>query len=251
MASSASSASASTAWNHGIYLALRTIMHLIAAVHFWYAIYFDYNYVRIPESVHRMGNSIGGKFKFLTFLDAIIQASYFTVCLINDFIGSNEISFKQLPTIRKLKDYIMAAFAFPIAMNVGISFWALMAIDRELVFPKAFDAYFPGWLNHIMHTNIMVFILLEMFISFRVYPKRSTGLLGLTIFMGSYLIWIHIIKHFSGIWVYPVLDALNFPQRLAFFILILSVTFGLYIVGEFLNNKIWTKELKQASRKTK
>lgn len=74
----------------------------------------------------------------------IIQAIYFTLALINDFVGSNELEPKhQLPAIRRLKDYILATFAFPLALTVGITFWTLMAIDRELILPKAFDAFFP------------------------------------------------------------------------------------------------------------
>lgn len=73
-----------------------------------------------------------------------MQAVYYTICLINDLIGTNEVlPRKQLPTIRKVKDYMFAALALPVALNVGSTFWSLMAVDRELVFPKAFDAFFP------------------------------------------------------------------------------------------------------------
>jgi hypothetical protein len=82
---------------------------------------------------------------FVSFLSVlqIIQAFYYTICILNDLIGTNEVATKKLPAIRKLKDYMFATFAYPIALNVGVTFWSLMAIDRELVFPKAFDAFFP------------------------------------------------------------------------------------------------------------
>lgn len=41
---------------------------------------------------------------------------YFTICLLNDIIGSNEISIKEKPLIRKIKDYMYASVAFPVAM---------------------------------------------------------------------------------------------------------------------------------------
>lgn len=63
--------------------------------------------------------------------------------MFNDLFGTNEVNPKRTPVIRKIKDYLLAALAFPVALNVGITFWGLMAIDRELVFPKAFDAFFP------------------------------------------------------------------------------------------------------------
>ncbi|XP_055917071.1 androgen-induced gene 1 protein-like isoform X1 [Eupeodes corollae] len=240
------------AWNQGIYKSLRILLHLIGAVQFIYAIYYDHVYVHHPHPDNDKNNySFGGKFRFLTFLDAIIQAVYFVICLGNDFIGTNEVAPKKMPAIRKIKDYILAALAFPIALNVGISFWTLYAIDRELVFPKVLDAIFPGWLNHILHTNIVVFIVLEMFTSFRTYPKRINGLTGLIAFMLSYLIWVHVIKHFSGVWVYPVLEVLELPQRIVFFGAILVFTVFLYLFGETINKIVWAKELKLAQRKVK
>lgn len=64
-----------------------------------------------------------------------------------------------------------------------------MFVDRELVLPKALDPYFPSWLNHLMHTLIVVTTVTEMFIAPRQYPKRTQGLGGLLSFMLTYLVW--------------------------------------------------------------
>lgn len=95
-----------------------------------------------------------------------------------------------------------------------------------------------------MHTNIVVFIVLEVFTTFRKYPTRKSALTGLVIFMAAYLVWIHIIKQISGVWVYPVLDVLELPQRIVFFLVVLVFGLSFYFLGEFLNNKIWADELK-------
>ena len=105
-----------------------------------------------------------------------------------------------------------------------------------------------SWLNHIMHTNIMVFIVMELFTSFRNYPSRKAGLVGLSVFMAAYLGWIHVIKYKANIWVYPVLDVLNLPQRIAFFLLCLIFSVGLYLIGEFMNEQVWVREIKQAAK---
>lgn len=75
-----------------------------------------------------------------------------------------------------------------------------MFVDRELVFPKALDPYFPWWLNHLMHTMIMVSTFIEMILSPRKYPSRSYGLSCLTLFIGVYLIWYveKEIKNYKG-----------------------------------------------------
>lgn len=60
---------AADALNLGVYKALRILVHLTAAVQFAYGIYYDLNYVEFPEA---MRHPFGGKFKYLTFLDAVI-----------------------------------------------------------------------------------------------------------------------------------------------------------------------------------
>ncbi|XP_058818042.1 androgen-induced gene 1 protein-like isoform X3 [Topomyia yanbarensis] len=246
---------------------IRTTYHGLAALHYLCSIYYDVCVIgEYPKEVREIfgGTPTNEKYQlplkgrevFLTYWNVILQAAYFTICLINDFIGTNEVAPRKTPLIRKLKDYTLAAFAFPVALNVGVTFWTLMAIDRELVFPKALDAVFPGWLNHVMHTNIVIFMILEICTSFRQYPSRKNGLTGLGLFMACYLVWLHVIRHFGGIWVYPVLDVLNLPQRVIFFVVSLGFSVALYLFGEFFNNLIWTKELKQlktgtASKKSK
>ncbi|XP_017152889.1 androgen-induced gene 1 protein isoform X1 [Drosophila miranda] len=228
----------------GFNKAVQLLLHVTAVLQFCYGVYI-FHTIQMPNTV-----PFAGKFKFLTFICAIIQALYYIVSLVNDFVGTNELAPKRPPAIRQFKDWLMATLAFPVALNVGVTFWTLYAIDRELVFPKVLDPVFPSWLNHVLHTNIVVFIVLELFTSYRAYPKRSKGLTGLTIFMGAYLVWIHIVKHYSGVWVYPVLEVLQLPQRIVFFVAVIGFTLALYLVGEFLNNTVWAKEVKLAKRKS-
>lgn len=99
-----------------------------------------------------------------------------------------------------------------------------------------------------MHTNIMVFIVLELFTSFRTYPSRKAGLAGLSILMAAYLGWIHVIKYKADVWVYPILEVLSLPLRICFFFLVLLFSIGLYIFGEFFNEQIWVREIKHATK---
>jgi FAR-17a/AIG1-like protein len=92
--------------------------------------------------------------------------------------------------------------------------------------------------------------MLELFTSFRSYPSRKSGLTGLIVFLAGYLVWVHVIKHYSGVWVYPVLDVLALPQRIAFFAANLLIVVFLYLSGEFMNEKIWTKEMKQIKQQS-
>ncbi|XP_003485331.1 androgen-induced gene 1 protein isoform X1 [Bombus impatiens] len=222
--------------------------HMISCVQFAFSVYYDYMYTIVPPNLLKMHNSYGGKFKFLTFWDAIIQAIFFFICILNDWFGTNAVSPKKPPFIRKLKDHVHAILGFPIAMFVGIIFWTLMFVDRELVLPKALDPYFPWWLNHLMHTMIMVSTLIEMMITPRKYPRKSFGLLCLLSFMIVYLIWVHIIFYKSGIWVYPVLDVLPLPLRVVFFFVMLLITLFLYLIGEAVDNFLWGNEYTKSKK---
>lgn len=193
-----------------------------------------------------------GHLMFLTIWNCILQAIFFLICLINDFYGTNAVAPKKPPFIRKLKDYLFGALCFPVAMFVGITFWGLMFIDRELVLPKALDPYFPWWLNHLMHTMIMVSIVIELLLAPRKYPKRSHAISGLLGFTLIYLVWIHVIYYKNGSWVYPVLEVLTPAMRVVFFGSLLIFMLLLYFTGEMLNKLVWgngkTKQHKSHSK---
>lgn len=227
-------------------MVVRTLGHFLIAAHFWYGCYYDWNYVKIPVSIKDMGDSIfnTNKLKFLTYWDALLQSVFFTLCFLNDIVGTNDNFPKKTPVVRKIKDTVLPALAFPLSMFVGVTFWGLYLIDRELIFPRVLDAYFPSWLNHLMHTNIMIFSLLELITSYRKYPSRKVGLSILILFMATYLFWIHYIHSYTNTWVYPILDVLNMPARIVFFALGLVLSVSFYIVGEKINNVRWRRTTK-------
>ncbi|OWR43635.1 hypothetical protein KGM_207387 [Danaus plexippus plexippus] len=221
---------------------LKILFHLLGAIQFFYGCYYDYTYVKIPSTSSAV-TPFGGKFKYLTYLNAMLQTVYFTVALINDIIGTNESTPSNKPLVRRIKDTLFSALAFPLAMFVGISFWAIYAVDRELILPKAMDAFFPTWLNHVMHSNIVLFTIIEITTSFRMYPGRQFGLSILSAFMLGYVIWVHVIYFKTGSWVYPILNVLNWPLRIIFYLFSLGLVCGLYTLGETLNRSVWAKEV--------
>ncbi|XP_031844584.1 androgen-induced gene 1 protein isoform X1 [Nomia melanderi] len=218
------------------------VFHVISCVQFSFAVYYDYVHVVVPRRSTEIHSDYGGKFKFLTFWNAIVQAIFFFICMLNDWFGTNAVNPKKPPFIRKLKDFVHASFSFPGAMLVGIVFWTLMFIDRELIFPKALDAYFPWWLNHLMHTMIVVSILVETILAPRKYPKRLHGVLATTGVEILYTIWMHIIYYKSNAWVYPVMDVMSFPVRMVFIAALLTFGAIVYIAGEALDNFVWGNE---------
>lgn len=171
----------------------------------------------------------------------ILQLIYFTIALINDIFGSNDCCILKRPWIRKCKDFLFASLAFPLALHVTILFWSMYFNDRETVLPEKFQHIFPAWLNHAVHTNITIFILVELFVLHRKYPKRSTSLLTLGGFLVAYVIWMFITRHFAGKWAYPLLDELTHIEMVGFFALAGTFPFWIYFLGEYLNSRIWSE----------
>lgn len=216
------------------------LFHLLAALQFFYGLYYEVYYV-LPEELKLRKFSFGGKMIYLTFIDAIIHACYHSIAFVNDFVGTNEAQVENPPMIRKVRDYIFASFCFPLGLNVSLLFWSLYSIDRELVFPTIMEQIYPWWLNHILHTNVFLLTAVEMLILFHFYPRRKLELFGLMSFIVIYIGWVHIVKLVADSWVYPVLDVLDIHHRYSFFLLAGTIPIGFYFVGEFLNKEIWTK----------
>ncbi|XP_044738599.1 androgen-induced gene 1 protein-like isoform X3 [Chrysoperla carnea] len=222
------------------------LFHVFSFIHFLYGVYYDQNYVKhsgdiIP--IHKLNMPLNGRSMFLTHWNVLIQTFFFGLCVLCDITGSK--------TLKKFKNFLHTTIAFPLAFIVGITFWAIYAIDRELIFPKVLDEYFPGWLNHLMHTNIMVFTVIEMITSERNYPKRSTGIKTLMAFLLTYCIWMNIIYQVTGYWVYPIMEVLSIPLQILFYLLVLGFGVSLYIVGEHFNSYVWLKDISSEQRSNK
>lgn len=221
-------------WGGGAQTA-RLLLHLAATAHLGYAIYYDYRYAQLPQLAVdlRLEPPIGGKFKYMTFLGGLMQLGYYSLAVIYDITRDR--------TLRQLRDYILASFVVPLSLTVSLTFWTLYAIDREAIYPGVLDLVYPRWLNHAMHTFVVVYALLELCITRHRYPDRVRGFGGLSAFMAGYLTWVHVVWSKTGIWVYPFLGALSWPLRLVFFILVITLGFLYYILGETMNSIRWAR----------
>ncbi|XP_014256064.1 androgen-induced gene 1 protein-like isoform X8 [Cimex lectularius] len=219
-------------------------VHLSGAGHMLLTILCDYHFFNEDPIHYYYDGSVAfyilNRTRYLSYLSIVTQACYFSLCVFIDIWGSKNDQNERNVLVR-IKDYVEASIAFPIAMFVGVTFWGLMAVDRELVLPAALDPYFPSWLNHMMHTNILIFQFLEIITSTRVYPQRKHALVGLMTFQTTYLIWMHIVHYKSGVWAYPIFEKLNVPLRIGFFVGCFTLGGLMYFLGEKLHYLLWQK----------
>ncbi|XP_039202757.1 androgen-induced gene 1 protein isoform X3 [Crotalus tigris] len=111
------------------------------------------NYKAIDMPAHQ---TYGGSWKFLTFINLVVQAIFFGICVLTDLSSlltkgnDNQEQQRQLRKLISLRDWMMAVLAFPIGVFVVLMFWSIYIYDRELVYPKLLDNFIPTWLNHGM-----------------------------------------------------------------------------------------------------
>ncbi|XP_026210052.1 androgen-dependent TFPI-regulating protein [Anabas testudineus] len=181
----------------------------------------------------------GGPWKYLTFLNVLLQMSFFGVAAVNDL----QLGRKSESTLNRCKDLLFAVFAFPVGTFVVLFFWTIFAYDRELVYPATIDTFFPPWMNHAMHTFVLPFLFGEVLVQPHVYPqaKHALAVLGLVGF--AYLSWIIWVYISAGIWVYPLLGHFSTAGLVGFFILNMSVVTLLYLLGDMLNRHVWSKDM--------
>ncbi|XP_059745818.1 androgen-induced gene 1 protein isoform X1 [Bos javanicus] len=209
------------------------------------------NYKAIEMPSHQ---TYGGSWKFLTFIDLVIQAVFFGICVLTDLSSlltrgsGNQEQERQLKKLISLRDWMLAVLAFPVGVFVVAVFWIIYAYDREMIYPKLLDNFIPGWLNHGMHTTVLPFILIEMRTSHHAYPSRSSGLAAICTFSVGYILWVCWVHHVTGMWVYPFLEHIGPGARILFFGSTTILMNFLYLLGEVLNSYIWDTQRIAAER---
>lgn len=186
------------------------VFHVIAAVYHFYALIYPYYYGLNMN--HAKG--FGGRLKFLTIWGHLLQVGYYIFAALVDVY--NQCRGSPCSKLKQARDWWFSTLVFPITFLVFILFWGLFAYDRELVMPKRLDAEIDPLFNHIVHTFIIFWALMEPLVTEITIPKKRQGLLAIAFFGVSYTVWSYIIFLNIGKWVYPILNILSDVQRVLF-----------------------------------
>ena len=177
----------------------------------------------------------GGRFKFLTHINQWVQLFVFAFLFITDMIPRS--SFKKIMT--KLSDIAFTAVAFPLSWFIVITFWAIYAYDRQLVYPISFDKVVPSWLNHFWHTTIGVFVLFEVMLVYHRYPKSGMAACLSLIVNAAYLSWIGWVYGQTKFWAYPIMAVLPIPFLVLFIAGCMLFSFCLFFFGRHVSTLRW------------
>ncbi|XP_071769415.1 androgen-dependent TFPI-regulating protein [Centroberyx gerrardi] len=224
---------------------LRIVYHITAFS--WYAFVVKSLAAKDGEELPPGIFVYGGPWKYLTFLNLLLQMVFFGLAAVNDLQPGK----KSETVLNRCKDLLFSVFAFPVGMFVVLLFWMIFAYDRELVYPATIDAFFPPWINHSMHSFVLPILLGEVLVQPHVYPKTKHGLAALGVVGLAYLGWVIWVYVSVGIWVYPLLGLLSNAGLVGFFFFNMSVVTLLYLLGDKLNSCVWGKDKNKKMAKRK
>ncbi|XP_036978538.1 androgen-dependent TFPI-regulating protein [Acanthopagrus latus] len=224
---------------------LRRVYHITAFS--WYAFIVKSLAAKDGEELPPGIFVYGGPWKYLTFLNLLLQMTFFGLATVNDLQPGK----KSESTLNRCKDLLFSVFAFPVGMFVVLLFWTIFAYDRELVYPATIDTFFPPWMNHAMHTFVLPVLLGEVLVQPHTYPQTKHALAALGVVGLSYLFWIVWVYLSVGIWVYPLLGHFSTNGLMGFFFFNMSVVTLLYVLGDKLNSHVWSKGRNRMTTKAK
>ncbi|KDR12963.1 Androgen-induced protein 1 [Zootermopsis nevadensis] len=163
--------------------------------------------------------------QFFTVWSQIAQQSYFFLAL-----GYDVIEPRNDAIIKHLKKYlrILKAVCF-----------------TSVVVPTAvvLQDYVPSWMDHSLHTSVLLFTLAELLLSHRPYPRWSTlGRMRSTVVVLAYTSWVTLAVLLGSAWPYPYMRLMSVTQRLGYVVANCALAVWSYHLGEMINTAFWGKK---------
>lgn len=90
-------------------------------------------------------------------------------------------------------------------------------------------------MNHVMHTLIVPFVIIELIVTPKKYPSKRVGITFSLFVVFCYLSLLGAAFIKGGTMVYPVLNAMNWTVKIGFVTVSIIGGLGVYIIGEELN----------------
>lgn len=222
-------------WGRLVFHYLCFLVHLVGVTYY------------LSEIKLKSHESYGGRFKFLTFINMLLQFLYFNMAAVTGF--HEMIKKRKSEVFASVCDFTFACFVFPIGLTVSVFFWGLYAADPHSCQTEEEAKLIPAWHNHYMHSLPFVTAIFELCFIRHKYPPRKKGMLSVLAFGVVYLAWILWVAFAADIWVYPFLEKMTPVFIAAFFTGVFSFVLSIYLVGEWVNLRRWEQEVSLEKKK--
>jgi len=172
----------------------------------------------------------GGNFRYLTFINLLFLALYYTVSLAENYFG-----FVIIP--KKLLDRDqLNAIGFTSSNIVMILFWVIYYVNPRNFMERS---RIPPVLEFISHIGVGLMVWIELFIIPHTYKNFSKALAPMFGYFGLYIVWLYFFKYINGFYPYPFMNKLT-ANMLVIFILAASVLgYLILLIGVTVANAVW------------
>lgn len=198
------------------------LLHTLMFASNLFAVFFIMSSERHSSFLHHL--------KFLTVWNNVVQMVYFGLAIIYDLSKGK--------TLKKIIHYFFTAILVPLTIFVFLTFWGIYSIDRELIFPARLEVIIPPWHNHLLHTTILPFILIDMYLINHSYSSNGKSIMGFLSLAAIYQIGTSVIHYKTNEWPYPLLNKMAVYQAYIFFGFCWLLMISLFFLGKKLNTLI-------------
>nr|CAH7744876.1 unnamed protein product [Callosobruchus chinensis] len=155
---------------------------------------------------------------YFTVWNLTLQLIFLGLAVCHELSELLKLNLSVRKKLGRARAIIFDTFTFPCTLLTVTVFWSVWHIDRELIFPRELSKVFPDWLNHMLHTFILVPVFVEIlapkkhnFVDYKV-AARSLFLFAL-VYQLVYL-YVYILH---GVWLYPIHEYLSWTGKIILF----------------------------------
>ncbi|VEN61082.1 unnamed protein product [Callosobruchus maculatus] len=170
------------------------------------------------KSSPMLTNLWNNRFLYFTVWNFTLQLIFLGLAVCHELSELLKLNLSVRKKLGRARAVIFDTFTFPCTLLTVTVFWTVWHIDRELIFPRELSKVFPDWLNHMLHTFILVPVIVEIlapkkhnFVDYKV-AARSLFLFAL-IYQLVYL-YVYMLH---GVWLYPIHEYLSWTGKIILF----------------------------------
>ncbi|XP_069692487.1 androgen-induced gene 1 protein-like [Periplaneta americana] len=194
---------------------------------------------------------VGLGLQFFTVWSQIAQQIFSFSILAEDVIVVGGIAVKKRTKnkLHNFNSWLHTCVVFPAAIVVAVNFWTMYSfLEDNLIEDMAVMKHVPLWMNHSLHTVILVLPLFEMSLSYRPYPDRMRGLLAVLGVILCYCSWVVFARVVGGRWPYPFMSILPARHIFCYWVGNFLLAAVSYLLGDFVNYLIWGNQTRGSGK---
>ncbi|XP_049798890.1 androgen-dependent TFPI-regulating protein-like isoform X1 [Schistocerca nitens] len=186
--------------------------------------------------------------EYITIWNQVLQQVYvfssLWVDIVKAFPGRFPYSRKAASAVR---NFLFPACVVPINTIVLVLFWSLYLSAPHMIEDRGImERYLESWMNHCLHTNIIIISLMEIIICAPKFPSRRRAFVTIVGMVLLYSITASSCRMLGGPWAYPIVKIMfsNWMSFIVFQAICISIGFAGYIVAERINNLVHGEQRK-------